>query len=156
MFDIGWSEMAVIAVVALVVIGPKELPGALKTFAYWSKQARKMAREFQSGVDEIIRDAELDDARKAVSSVSSRSLNQMIEKTVDPTGDVKKSLNESELKSSLSVTSQAATPATPSIPTSSSTSAPVPVTPAASPIPAADPAPADKPEAVTTPEAKTT
>ena len=53
MFDIGWSEMAIIAVVALVVIGPKELPNALKTVAYWMTQARKMAREFQSGVDEM-------------------------------------------------------------------------------------------------------
>ena len=58
MFDIGWSEMLIIGVVALVVIGPKELPGALKTFAYWMKQARKLAREFQSGVDEMIRQAE--------------------------------------------------------------------------------------------------
>jgi sec-independent protein translocase protein TatB len=94
MFDIGWSEMAVIAVVALVVIGPKELPNALKTFAYWMKQARKMAREFQSGVDEIVREAELEDARKAVTSVSGRSVNQMLEKTIDPTGEMKKALNE--------------------------------------------------------------
>jgi len=143
MFDIGWSEMAVIAVVALVVIGPKELPGALKTFAYWAKQARKMAREFQSGVDEIVREAELEDARKAVTSVSSRSVNQMLEKSIDPTGDMKKALNESELKSSLSATSQVAKPATPSIASSSTTSTPaagtpsIPVTP-----PVAEPQPA--------------
>jgi len=137
MFDIGWSEMAVIAVVALVVIGPKELPGALKTFAYWMKQARKMAREFQTGVDEIVREAELDDARKAISSVSGRSVNQMLEKSIDPTGDMKKALNESELKSSLSATSQVAKPATPSIASSSTTSTQtagtpsIPVTPPA-------------------------
>ena len=156
MFDIGWSEMAVIAVVALVVIGPKELPGALKTFAYWSKQARKMAREFQSGVDEIVREAELEDARKAVSSVSSRSLNQMIEKTVDPTGDVKKSLNESELKSSLDATSQVAKPATPSIASSTTASSGTPGTPSipvampaapAEPTPAEEPTPAGEPTA---------
>src|SRR4029450_13815034 len=65
MLDIGWSEMLIIGVVALVVIGPKELPGALKTFAYWMKQARKLAREFQSGVDDMIRQAELDAAGTA-------------------------------------------------------------------------------------------
>lgn len=143
MFDIGWSEMAVIAVVALVVIGPKELPGALKTFAYWMKQARKMAREFQTGVDEIVREAELDDARKAISSVSGRSVNQMLEKSIDPTGDMKKVLNESELKQSLSATSQVAKLATPSIATSSNTSTPAPGTPSI-PVtaPASEPAPA--------------
>jgi sec-independent protein translocase protein TatB len=142
MFDIGWSEMAVIAVVALVVIGPKELPGALKTFAYWMKQARKMAREFQSGVDEIIRDAELDDARKAVSSISSRSVGQMLEKSIDPTGEVKKALNEDELKSSMSAKAQVALPAGASSASSTNTSTPaagtpsIPVTPPAAPEPA--------------------
>jgi sec-independent protein translocase protein TatB len=146
MFDIGWSEMAVIAVVALVVIGPKELPGALKTFAYWMKQARKMAREFQSGVDEIVREAELEDARKAVTAVTGRSVNQMLEKTIDPTGEMKKALNEDELKKSMSVTAQAATPIAPSGSSSTSTSTPsagtpsIPVTAPAAPAPVAEPA----------------
>ena len=93
MFDIGWSEMLVIGVVALLVIGPKELPGALKTFAYWMKQARKMAREFQSGVDDMIRQAELDEARKAVEDAR-RNLNKEIETAVDPTGEVKQALSD--------------------------------------------------------------
>ena len=154
MFDIGWSEMAVIAVVALVVIGPKELPGALKTFAYWMKQARKMAREFQTGVDEIVREAELEDARKAVTSVTGRSVNQMLEKTIDPTGEMKKALNEDELKKSMSVTGQAATPIAASGNSSSSTSTPpagTPSIPVAAPAPAA-PTPVAEPTAA--PEAK--
>jgi len=53
MFDIGWSEMAIIALVALLVFGPKELPNALRTGAKWMKTARKMAREFQSSVDHV-------------------------------------------------------------------------------------------------------
>jgi len=153
MFDIGWSEMAVIAVVALVVIGPKELPGALKTFAYWMKQARKMAREFQSGVDEIVREAELEDARKAVTSVTGRSVNQMLEKTIDPTGEMKKALNEDELKKSMSVTAQAATPIAASGNSSTTTSTPSAGTPS---IPVAAPtAPAPAAEPTATPEAKT-
>lgn len=154
MFDIGWSEMAVIAVVALVVIGPKELPGALKTFAYWMKQARKMAREFQSGVDEIVREAELEDARKAVTSVTGRSVNQMLEKTIDPTGEMKKALNEDELKKSMSVTAQTTTPIGASGGSSTSTSTPsagTPSIPVAAPAPAA-PAPVAEPTAA--PEAK--
>jgi len=106
MFDIGWSEMLIIGVVALVVIGPKELPGALKTFAYWMKQARKLAREFQSGVDDMIRTAELDEAKQAVEDAR-RKLNRDIENAVDPTGEVKQALSDNAIK-----------PATPSIPMS--------------------------------------
>jgi len=88
MFDIGWSEMAVIALVALVVLGPKELPGALRAAAKWARKARSLAREFQSGVDDLIREADLDDARKAVQAVKSLDMDKVIGETVDPTGSV--------------------------------------------------------------------
>src|SRR5215467_14072788 len=52
MFDIGWSEFVLIAVVALIAIGPKELPGVLRTVGQWAGKARKMAAEFQSQVRE--------------------------------------------------------------------------------------------------------
>src|SRR5215475_14671302 len=114
MFDIGWSEMLIIGVVALVVIGPKELPGAFRTFAYWTKQARKLAREFQSGVDEMIRQAELDEARQAVEEAR-RKINRDIEDAVDPTGEVKQALSDAgEVKQALSGNSIA--PPTPSVP----------------------------------------
>lgn len=58
MFDIGWSELAVIAVVAVVFIGPKDLPLALKAIGQWVGRARALAREFQGSVDEMIREAE--------------------------------------------------------------------------------------------------
>ena len=89
MFDLGWDEMAVIAVVALVVLGPKELPNALRTVSGLMKQARKLANEFQSGVHEIIREAELEDAKKAVQGLSKGTIVDAIEKHVDPDGDLK-------------------------------------------------------------------
>ncbi len=94
MFDIGWSEMAVIAVVALVVLGPKEIPNALKTAAQWMRTARKLAREFQGGVDQIVREAELDEARKTVQQATSMSIGREIEKVVDPTGETRRDLNQ--------------------------------------------------------------
>ena len=112
MFDIGWSEMLIIGVVALVVIGPKELPGALKTFAYWMKQARKLAREFQSGVDEMIRHAELDEAKQAVDEAR-RKINSDIENAIDPTGEVKQALSDTGIKTP--IPSVPASPPTPSI-----------------------------------------
>lgn len=98
MFDIGWSEMAVIAVVALIVLGPKELPNALKTAAQWMRTARKLAREFQSGVDQIVREAELDEARKTVQQVTRVNIGKEIEKVVDPTGETRRELNTDPLK----------------------------------------------------------
>jgi sec-independent protein translocase protein TatB len=84
MFDIGWSEMGIIAIVTLVVMGPKELPNALRTFSHWMKQLRGMAREFQSGVDQLIREADLEDARKKLQEAQTLNINREIEKVVDP------------------------------------------------------------------------
>src|SRR5881394_399514 len=66
MFDIGWSELAVIAVVALVVIGPKDLPKVLRTAGYWMRKVRTIAAEFQSSIEQMAREADLDDLRKQV------------------------------------------------------------------------------------------
>ncbi len=89
MFDIGWSEMAVIALIALVVIGPKELPNAMRIAAKWARKARSMAREFQSGVDDMIREADLDDARKALDTAKTLDMGKVLEDTVDPTGSLR-------------------------------------------------------------------
>ena len=69
MFDIGWSEIAVIAVVALVAIGPKELPGVLRTVGQWMGKARKMAAEFQGQFQEAMREAEMADLKKSFDDV---------------------------------------------------------------------------------------
>ena len=59
MFDIGWSELVVIAVVALIAIGPKELPGVLRMVGQWMGKARNMAAEFQGQFQEAMREAVL-------------------------------------------------------------------------------------------------
>ncbi len=94
MFDIGWSEMAVIALIALVVIGPKELPNAMRTVAKWARKARSLAREFQSGIDDMIRDADLDDARKAFDATKTFDMDKVLEDTVDPTGSLREEAEE--------------------------------------------------------------
>ncbi|MCH8809027.1 MAG: twin-arginine translocase subunit TatB [Proteobacteria bacterium] len=94
MFDIGWSEMAVIALIALVVIGPKELPNAMRTVAKWARKARSLAREFQSGVDDMIREADLDDARKAFDATKTFDIGKVLEDTVDPTGSLREEAEE--------------------------------------------------------------
>ena len=96
--------MAIIVVVTLVVLGPKELPHALKTFSHWMRAARKLGSEFQSGVNEIVREAELEDAKKELQKLSAGSIGQKIEKAIDPSGDLKKAINTpvEETKSALS------------------------------------------------------
>ena len=89
MFDIGWSELVVIAVVALIAIGPKELPGVLRMVGQWMGKARKMAAEFQGQFQEAMREAEMadlkksfDEVREAASGFTSGNLMTSLEKDV--------------------------------------------------------------------------
>jgi sec-independent protein translocase protein TatB len=66
MFDIGWGELLVIGIVALVVIGPKELPGVLRTLGQAMAKVRRMASEFQGQFQEAMREAEMHDIKKQV------------------------------------------------------------------------------------------
>ena len=91
MFDIGWTEILVIGVVALLVIGPKDLPIVLKTVGAWVRKARAMAREFQAGVDDLIRESELDQLKKEAEKVTQFDVDTELKKTIDPTGSLEKS-----------------------------------------------------------------
>jgi len=70
MFDIGWGEFVVIAVVALIVIGPKELPAVLRAIGQWTTKIRRMASEFQSQFQEALREAEMADLKKEVDNLN--------------------------------------------------------------------------------------
>ena len=69
MFDIGWSELVVIGVVALLVVGPKELPALLRTIGRYTGMIKRQANEFRSQFDEAMRETELDQLRKEVASL---------------------------------------------------------------------------------------
>jgi sec-independent protein translocase protein TatB len=88
MFDIGWSEMFVIVVVALVVIGPKDLPRLIREVGRWTAKARGMAREFQRSFDDMVREAELDDIRKTVEQARPSNLTKTIRDAIDPEGEL--------------------------------------------------------------------
>jgi len=64
MFDIGWSELVVIGIVALIAIGPKELPGVLRSMGQWMGKIRRMSAEFQGQFQEALREAEVADLKK--------------------------------------------------------------------------------------------
>jgi sec-independent protein translocase protein TatB len=92
MFDFSWSELALIGVVALVVIGPKDLPRVMRTVGLWVGKARAIAREFQSSLDQMIRESELEEMRKSVERASNVNLAREIERAVDPAGELQRSL----------------------------------------------------------------
>ena len=73
MFDIGWSELLVIAVVAIIVVGPKDLPRLMRAFGHYASKLRRMAGEFQHQFENAMREAELEEARKAIESVGDSS-----------------------------------------------------------------------------------
>jgi len=93
MLDLGWTELALVAIVALMVIGPKDLPKVLRTLGQWSRRLRGLAREFQGHIDDVIRDSELEDVRDSIKKTRRTNLGQTINKMVDPDGTVTRDLN---------------------------------------------------------------
>jgi sec-independent protein translocase protein TatB len=96
-FDIGWSELLVIGVVALVFIGPKDLPRALRVAGYWFRKARTLSREFQNSVDQMIREAELDEMREQLKKATEFDINKEFQNTVDPTGELAQSIKPPDI-----------------------------------------------------------
>ncbi len=77
MFDLGWSEFLIIGFVLMMVVGPKDLPKMLRTFSKLSGQARAMAREFTSSLEEATKDSEMKDVKKFVTDLKSGNLEDM-------------------------------------------------------------------------------
>jgi sec-independent protein translocase protein TatB len=118
MFDIGWSEFVLIAVVALIAIGPKELPGVLRTIGQWMGKARRMAAEFQGQFQEAMREAEMadlkksfDEVKEAATGFTSGNLMTSLEK------DVNNALRIDDVDKPAAAIDPAVTPATPEIDT---------------------------------------
>jgi sec-independent protein translocase protein TatB len=97
LLDIGWPELLLIGVVALVVIGPKDLPRALRVAGFWVRKARTLSREFQSSIDQMIREAELDEVRQELKKAAEFDVEKEIRQTVDPTGDLAESIKPPSL-----------------------------------------------------------
>jgi sec-independent protein translocase protein TatB len=109
MFDMSWGEVLVIGAVALIVIGPKDLPKALRTLGNMTSKLRRMATEFQSQFNDAMREAELDDIKKQV-----QGLNDQVGSSLSTGGFNPLQTIREELKTSIeSTTSLTPPPDTP-------------------------------------------
>jgi sec-independent protein translocase protein TatB len=96
MLDLGWSELFLIGVVALVVIGPKDLPKAMRGLAKIMSRARGLSREFQDGMSEMMREAELDELRRKMEQARTFDLAGRAKEMVDPTGTLSEHFDPAE------------------------------------------------------------
>lgn len=87
MFNASWSELLVIAVVALVVIGPKDLPRAMRAVGRWTGRAKRMSSDFQRQLNEVVREAELEDVKHQLGEL----------RKLDPANELKSSLGKLEM-----------------------------------------------------------
>ena len=108
MFNFSWSEIALIAVVALIAIGPKDLPTALKTVAQVIKKTRGMAAEFQTHVNDLMREADLEDVRKHIDEIRNFDIKGTVERAIDPDQSIKRTFTEDPFAAADAAVSNAA------------------------------------------------
>lgn len=94
MFDFAWTEIAVIGVVALIAIGPKDMPVAIKAVSQAMKKARRMASEFQVHVDEMVREADLHEVKNQFNDLRRMDIKNRILGAVDGDGSIRKTMSE--------------------------------------------------------------
>ncbi len=131
MFDISWTEFLLIGVVALIVIGPKELPAVLRTLGQWTRKVRSMAADFQNQFQEAMREAEMADLKKDIDDIAHGI------KRFDPLKDVRADIEAAgkDIRSSLEQTSASVTPATGSAETAATAEIAAPVSLPSEPAP---------------------
>src|ERR1043166_2427016 len=142
MFGIDSPELLVIAIVALVVIGPKELPGMLRSWGKWMAQMRGMAAEFRGHVDEMVRQSELDEVKKQLTDASPGADLQALDPTKQIRSHIEEGMAEGEkalADAKASIDNPLAEPE--SAPQIAAEAPPVAAEPAAEPAPGAAPAP---------------
>jgi sec-independent protein translocase protein TatB len=110
MFDFSWSELLLIGVVALIFIGPKELPGVLRTLGQWMAKVRRMAGDFQNQFHDAMREAELADLKKEVDAMAAQATSYS---HFDPMAEARKDLENTqrEIESAVAGTPAGESPA---------------------------------------------
>jgi sec-independent protein translocase protein TatB len=98
-----------IGAVALIAIGPKDMPAAIRTVSGMIKKARRMAAEFQTHVDEMVREADLGDVKKAFSDIRNLDIPSLVEKHIDPDRSIRSTFEEDPFKPTYPTASEVVT-----------------------------------------------
>jgi sec-independent protein translocase protein TatB len=134
MFDIGWGELLLIGIVALIAIGPKELPTVLRTLGQWMAKLRRMASEFQNQFHEAMREAEMADLKKQVDDLTSTAHSYA---NFDPVSEVRREFESTQQQVESAISAPTTTPNSSAAPASEPPPLPAPEPPAAPPSPSA-------------------
>jgi sec-independent protein translocase protein TatB len=109
MLEVGWSEILVIALILIIVVGPKDLPQMLRTFGRMAARLRGMANEFKGQFDQAIREAELDDVRQGLSEVNKLNPTNSLRDAINPIRQLGQDI-KADLKKASDMGTPAATP----------------------------------------------
>ena len=104
MFDIGWQELFIVSILALIVVGPKDLPRALRNVMGLVRKARMMVRDFQDGIDDVVREADLNDMKNQIENLSDDDINEQLQNTINPMGDLASDLGMKEIQNEFNET----------------------------------------------------
>jgi sec-independent protein translocase protein TatB len=110
MFDFAWSEIGVIALVALIAIGPKDMPVAIRAVTGWVKKARRMAGEFQTHVDEMLREADLQEVRDQINEIRNFDVRGVVAEAVDPDHSLRETFASNPLEPTPVASAETAAP----------------------------------------------
>jgi sec-independent protein translocase protein TatB len=138
MFDIGWSELIIIGVIALIAIGPKELPTVMRSLAHWIGKIKRMAGDFQGQFQEALREAELADLKKQADDLTG-SVSDIV--NIDPMADTPKKTSAESADTSAATASEPVDEGIIAAPYDTAESATPAAAPAPEPAPASEPAP---------------
>jgi sec-independent protein translocase protein TatB len=152
MFDIGWTELLVIAVVLIVVVGPKDLPPMLRAFGKMTQRAKKVAGEFRAQFDEALREADLDDVRQTLADAQRLNPANTLRDAMNPLRQMGNDI-KADLQNATKVDNKTEVPVSVPAPSMSLPETPPVVTPAPAAEPVAAPVVAEKPKAVRKPRA---
>ncbi|WP_431322118.1 Sec-independent protein translocase protein TatB [Rhizobium sp. YTU87027] len=157
MFDIGWTELLVIAVVLIVVVGPKDLPPMLRAFGKMTQRARKVAGEFRAQFDEALREADLDEVRQTLTDAQKLNPVNSLREAMNPLRQMGNEIKADLQKATTVENKTEVPPAAVSVPEPSMSLPETP--PVVTPVPAAvanveTAAVQEKPKAVRKPRAK--
>lgn len=144
MLDIGWTEILVIAIVLIVVVGPKDLPPMLRAFGKMTKRLRTMAGDFRQQFDEALREAELDDVRKTLSDAQRLNPVNSLKDALNPLRQMGNDIRNDLQNATRTDTATVAEPWTPGEPVAKLPDEP-PIFPPADPAPAVDAKSAETP-----------